>query len=1069
MLHRFIPLAFIAATLVTGPHLYSATTQETDVQFSRDVRPILSQHCFKCHGPDEKSRKGKLRLDIREEALKSGKSGELAIVPGKPEASELIARIFSHDDDEIMPPPAAKKEITEAQKQILKTWITDGAEYVQHWAFIKPVQAPIPAIPASPARPTGAPRAGECPNPIDAFIGAALSKQGLKPSPQADRYTLARRVSLDLIGRAATPAEAQSFVQDQAPDAYEKFVDGLLASPLYGERWARKWLDLARYADTNGYEKDRPRTIWPFRDWVIKALNDDKPFDQFTIEQLAGDMLPQASVPQIVATGFHRNTMLNEEGGIDPLEFRFNSVTDRLATTGKTWLGLTIQCAQCHTHKYDPITHREYYQMMAFFNNADEPDFDLLPPDPKARLTEIQAKIDKIKAELPGRFAIEEDSADWHPSTFQPKKPFNASARTQLGLTQNQELPQAAGGFRWLPNATTKDQRPIEERRKEALEKAFSEWLVKESAAATRWTVLTPSSAKSNLPLLTILEDASVLASGDQTRADTYTLKFPPSLAGITAIRLEALPDDSLPGHGPGRTFYEGEKGDFILTNFTASAGEKPLTFATASDSFASAKNHALKAIDADLQSGWSVDGGIGCAHDAVFNLAQPLAAPQELTVVLHCEQYYSSNLGRFRLSVTADPQPGTARETPENIEEILRLPAAQRSPGQLAQLREQFLLSTPELAEARQEINQLQAQTFELPTTLVMKERPPQNPRPTFIHNRGEFLSETDPVSPGVLAVLNPLPKVDKPTRLDFARWLVSPEHPLTARVTVNRQWAAFFGRGIVSTVDDFGFQGEAPSNQALLDWLAVEFMKEGWSLKKLHKRIVTSATYQQSSKVSPELLAKDPANRLLARGPRFRLEAEMIRDSLLSASDLLSKKIGGPSVYPPQPPGVQDATFGTVEWKASTGEDRYRRGLYTFAKRTAPYAMSSNFDAPVGDICVAQREVSNTPLQALAMLNDTVIFEAAQELGKIMVKQSGSVSERVGILFQRCLGRPPTPAESTQLQQFLADQILRCQTGKLDSAALSGPGLGDIHQRAAWTALARAIFNLDEALTKG
>jgi len=975
--------------------------------FEREVRPILSQHCFKCHGPDEKTRKAELRLDSREAALKPAKSGEVAIVPGDAENSDFVVRILSHDPDEMMPPPDAKIPLPPEKKQILRRWVAAGAKYEPHWAFVNPRRAAIP--------PTKQSLVANSAKTIDAFIGARLEKEGLTPAAAADPYTLVRRVYLDLIGLPPTPEEAEAFVRvtqksdgSQAP--YEQLVDHLLASPQYGERWARRWLDLARYADTNGYEKDRTRSIWPYRDWVINALNADMPFDQFTIEQLAGDMLPGASQEQIIATGFHRNTMLNEEGGIDPLEFRFHAMTDRVATTGKTWLGLTVGCAQCHTHKYDPITHREYYGIFAFLNNADEPEHEVKPKDFATRRSELESKIAQLTRDLPGRFKGE-------------------------------------GGA--------------------SLEAKFGEWLARESALAVPWTTLRPTEAKSNLPLLTVLEDNSILASGDQTKSDTYTLRFRGDLRGVTAIQIEALPDERLPKRGPGRTFYEGTPGDFTMANLVAKSGDQVLTFSSASHSFAPKNFPASHAIDANLQTGWSIDGGQGRAHAAVFSLSEPLAQ-DELQLEMLFARHFSAGLGRFRVSVTRDTRAVTARDLPRDIEELLLVPASARTSAQQQKLLEHFVLTTPELDAARAEITALRKSLEAFPTTLVLSERPPENPRATFLHHRGEYLQPAEQVEPGVLAVLNPLPADAPRDRLAFAKWLVSRENPLTARVTVNRHWAAFFGRGLVRTVDDFGFQGETPSHPELLDWLAIDFVEQGWSLKKLHKSIVMSATYQQSSRATPELLQRDPENRWVARGPRVRLEAEMIRDSVLRASGLLSTKVGGPSVHPPQPAGVTEVAFGAPKWNASTGEDRYRRGLYTFAKRTAPYAMFSTFDGPAGDVCIAQREVSNTPLQALTMLNDVVVAEAAQALGRALATDSGSVESRIVTLFQRCLTRPPSAEETAALSDFFTRQRQRFAAGEFDPVKLAGTASGDAAERAAWTALARALLNLDEVVTR-
>jgi mono/diheme cytochrome c family protein len=1165
---------------------------ETAPDFNAEVRPILSGNCFKCHGPDDKGRKAKLRLDVRDAATRPAKSGETAIVAHAPERSELIKRIGSADPDEVMPPPSTNKTLSAAQKDILRRWIAAGAEYQPHWAFVPPVQAPLPATR----------RAGWARNPIDRFVLARLEKAGLQPSPEADPYVLVRRVHLDLIGLPPTTEEAEAFVADRSPDAYERLVDRLLAQPQYGERWARKWLDLARYADTNGYEKDRPRSIWPYRDWVIAALNADMPFDQFTIKQLAGDLLPDASDDDRIATGFHRNTMLNEEGGIDPLEYRFNSMTDRVATTGKTWLGLTTGCAQCHTHKYDPITHREYYQLMAFMDNADEPQLMIRPADFAARSAAAEAKIAALVAELPSRFPVpapiawsvpdqatlaiasgeraerqgdgswllsgpgaERDTYTLSCETGQPESEFLrleafpdpgdanggpgrspsgnfvvttlavAVAHDGQGEPQALKLGHAEADFSqpgWdVKGAIDADaksgwavynegqrmdvlrtavfsfdkplrqpagarlmvridqqfgerhtlrhfrisfgrkerQEPTAQQRQQALERAYAAWEEREAGLARPWTVLHPVEATTNSPFLTQLDDGSLLAGGDQTKSDTYTLKFRGELRGITALRLEVIPDQRLPGGGPGRVYYEGAAGDFGLSEFTASAGGQPLAFATALHSFAAGGNTAAKAIDGKADTIWSIDGGQRRPHAAVFVLATPLADAGELTVSMLFERYFAAGLGRFRLSATTAPPPAAASELPPELAAALAVPAAGRSPEQRQRLFEHWLLLAPELAPARAEIDRLRESLRSFPTTLVMQERPADHPRATFIHNRGEWLQPTERVEPGVFSFLNPLPAGAPRNRLGFARWLVAPDQPLTARVTVNRQWAAFFGRGLVRTVDDFGYQGDPPTHPELLDWLAVEFMRQGWSLKKLHRLIVTSATYRQDSRITPELLAGDPANQLLARGPRLRLDAEAIRDSLLRAAGLLSAKLGGPSVYPPQPASVStEGAYGALTWKVSEGEDRYRRGLYTFSKRTAPYAMFNTFDGPSGESCVAQRETSDSPLQALTMLNDTVVLEAAQALGRTFAAQTGEPGARVAALFRRCLTRPPAAEEAALLVAYLAAQRQRFAAKELDPAQLAGPGEGDAVERAAWTALARVLLNTDEAITK-
>jgi hypothetical protein len=983
--------------------------------FTAQVRPILARYCFKCHGPDDRARKARLRLDVRDVAIRPARSGRRAIVPGKPDQSELVARISSTDETEVMPPPATKLALSAEEKKALTAWIAAGAAYTQHWAFVPPRRPALPVVKDG----------AWSRNPIDRFVLARLEAVGLRPSPEADRITLARRVYLDLVGLPPTPAEADAFVHDPRPDAYERLVDGLLTSPRYGERWARLWLDLARYADTNGYEKDRPRSIWPYRDWVIAALNADLPFDLFTVEQLAGDLLKGPTLAQRVATGFHRNTMLNEEGGIDPLEFRFHAMTDRVATTGTVWLGLTVGCAQCHTHKYDPISHREYYRFFAYLNNADEPEVAVPTPASLSRQRDLQARIAKLEAGLADQFPVKDDAT-----------------------------------------------------KKEAVEKRFATWLRDEAERTRPWQVLRPVRAKSNLPLLTVQSDGSVLVSGDQSKSDTYKLTFHTDLKNITALRLEVLPDDRLPNHGPGRVYYEGPPGDFFLSELTLLADDNKVTLKEASHSFANGGNTAAKAIDGDPQTGWSINGGQGQAHQAVFRLAKPLGEARELKLKLLCERYYAAGLGRFRVSVSDDSRPATARALPAEVEEVLLVDADRRTPAQKEQLFRQFLLTTPELAKARKALAGLRNELTRVhPTTLVLAERPPHNPRRSFLHNRGEFLQPVEEVRPAVPAVLHPFPATASPDRLAFARWLVSPRNPLVGRVTVNRHWAVLFGRGIVPTVADFGLQGESPSHPDLLDWLALEFTGApgasatggGWSIKRLHRLIVTSATYRQSSRVSAALLARDPSNRLLARGPRTRLEAEQVRDLVLRASGLLAERLGGPSVFPPQPPGVTtEGAYGQLAWRVSPGLDRYRRGLYTFSKRTAPFAMFNTFDSPSGEVCVAKRESSNTPLQALTLLNDQAIWEAAQHLGARMSAEKGDVSERARRLFRRILVRAPTAREEAMIVKFFEAQMTRFTARPADAASVAGPGKGNATERAAWAALARVLFNLDECVVK-
>ncbi len=1158
------------------------TARGEEPSFSRDVRPILSDMCFSCHGPDEKGRKGGLLLSEFEAALKGGKSGEPAIVPGKPALSELIKRMRSDDPDERMPPPSTKKSPTPEQISVLEKWIAAGAKYEKHWAFHAPVAPPVPASDAK--------------NPIDAFVRATLAESGLKPSPLADKAALYRRVCFDLTGLPPTPGDLAAYLADASPGAYEKAVDRLLASPQYGERWARKWLDLARYADTNGYEKDNPRTVWPYRDWVIKALNQDMPFDQFTIEQLAGDLLPGATTDQRIATGFHRNTMLNEEGGIDPLEFRYLAMVDRVATTGATWLGLTLQCAQCHTHKYDPIPHREYFSLMAFLDNADEPALELPTPDQEREAAARMARAEEQVASLALKWPVQDPSILWtnsapavtiepaeatriledHSVLFTAPGPDTSIATVQFAalkgkfthlrveaLTEDSlpgkgpgrtahanfvlselevrvagqpvKLTQPSANVEqtgypvsaaidgktdtgWAVQIEGRDihanasatfvfENPVEARgdttvvvkqvygthhtigrlkisfgvadspadlvdarRRESLDKAFAAWLVQQASTTANWRTITPVTATSNLPLLTIQPDATVFASGDITKADTYQLDLGPPPEAVTAIRLEALPDPRLPARGPGMAYYEGPKGDFLLGEFQLTADGLPVKIAKASQSYA--KNHfgsqaeARFAIDGDPETGWSCAQGQGRAHEAVFQLEKPLTASR-LQLTMMFGRHYACSLGKFRISLTTQSGEVLASKVASDLQPLFHKP--DRTEAELQLLKNEFLLNAPELAAHRKEIDELRRPPSYL-TTLVLQERPPENPRRTFIHNRGEWTQPTDPVEPAVLSVLHPLPDGAPKNRLSFARWLVSRDNPLTARVVVNRAWAIFFGRGIVKTQEDFGFQGAPPSHPELLDWLAIRFMDEGWSFKKLHRLIVTSQTYQQSSASNAAGDTRDPENVLLWRGPRLRLDAEEVRDAALRSAGLLSDKMLGPSVFPPQPASVTtEGTYGPLKWNTSMGEDRYRRSLYTFAKRTAPFAFANTFDAPTGESCIVRRDKSNTPLQALTLLNDIIIIEAAQALGKHLADTPGTHEERVVEAFLRCYARRPDAEEIAAVMAFHQKQQERFTAAPDSAKALAGDGPAEsMIPRAVWTAVARALMNADEFVTK-
>ena len=985
-----IPITLIGAT-VSGI--------AAEVSFQRDIRPLLSDRCFKCHGYDDQSREADLGLHLFEEATRD-LGGYQAIKPGDAATSELIKRLTSNDPEEVMPPPKSNKpRFTAAEVALMKQWITEGAKYEQHWSFVKPVRPEVPvAVKGSSSN-----------QPVDRFIETTLAKSGLISNGKADPYTLIRRLSYDLRGLPPTIAETDAFVADyasNAPAAWEKLVDAFLASPAYGERWARDWLDLARYADSNGYEKDRPRSIWPYRDWVVRALNADMPYDQFTIEQLAGDMLPAPTTDQLVATGFHRNTMLNEEGGIDPLEFRYLAMVDRVATTGSVWMGLTTGCAQCHTHKFDPITHTDYYALMALMDNADEPEIEVPVPELEKTRTAIETQ----------------------------KRTMEAEALAAIDETR------------------------------------YQAWLAEQKKTRTNWIPLPPLSAKSNLPLLEIEPDHSLFASGDFTKRDVYEISLdaaPMAGAAITAIRLEVLPDLRLPAGGPGVAYYEGRKGDFFLSEVTARAGGNEVKFADATVSFGkisigSGQSEGVNIFDGDGSTGWSTASQEGQSNELVIRLEKPLSGADRLDLTLLFERHFVAALGHFRFSVTSD--------TGKIAVNTARLPDPFTADD--ASMRLAFVGAAPEFKKFQTDLENLQKKRPDFPTTFVMKERPATNPRITQRHHRGEYLSPKEEVKPAVPAIFEPLPG-GQVNRLGLAKWLVSDRNPLAARVAVNRTWQAFFGRGIVNTSGDYGYQSEPPSHPALLDWLAVEFVEGGWSFKKLHRTLVMSEAYQRDSKMDSVQLEKDPHNILLARGPRFRLTGEMIRDGALEAAGLLSRKTGGPGVYPPQPASVVEMAYGKDGWKTSEGEDRYRRSLYTFAKRTAPFAAYLTFDGPTGENCLPRRDRSNTPLQALTVLNDPMFHEAAVGLAKEtgLSRAVNPVDPAVAIesLFRRILTRPPTDLEKAEFGAFYETQKTRLAAGELKAEAMLDGQSAPSPELAALAMVARVILNLNETITKG
>ena len=977
--------------------------------FARDVRPLLARHCFKCHGPDDQAREADLRLD-HEQGAKKDLGGYAAVVAGDLSASELMERIGTDDLDLRMPPPESGRKLSESEAAILGEWIESGGKYQTHWAFVPPSQPRLPPV-SDP---------GWCRNPIDHFVLRRLETVGLRPAEVAKRELLIRRLSLDLIGTTPAPAEVERFIKDQATGAYVRLVDRLLASPAYAERFARPWLDLARYSDTNGYEKDRRRTIWPYRDWVISALGADMPFDQFTVEQLAGDMLPQATNQQKIATGFHRNTMLNEEGGIDPMEYRYHAVVDRVATTGTVWMGLTTGCAQCHTHKYDPITHSEYFSLFALLNNADEPDVIVSDSRRDPLAAEIQSRI--IEAETKIIDA-------WLPS-YEQFQEFNRAQHNQPESRRQQELKSIS-----------------------KVAPVFQSWVESRAAQSRAWMPLKPSSMESTKPLLEVLPDLSIRARGDVTKREVYRLKYPmPAGQGpFTALRLDALPDASLPAGGPGLAFYEGRRGDFFLSELTVKRDEMPVALQEPSHSYGkigvgSGNADAGNVIDGEGSTGWSTSGAEGTANQWVVNFVEPLQAGSELEIELVFERHFAAGLGRFRFALTSGKKPVVASTLPETMYGWHVSEISQISRRDYTALQRHFVKTAPELKLQRKKLTLLENRIPAEVRTLGMQDRGAEDQRITHRHHRGEYLQPREAVEPGVPAVLVGESKSRPGDRLSFARWLVSEENPLVARVTVNRAWREFFGRGIVDTAGDFGTQSEPPSHPQLLDWLAVDLVQKGWSLKRLHRLIVLSATYRQAIHAPREV---DPSTRLLAGMTKRRLAAEQIRDSLLAASGLLTRRLGGPSVFPPQPDGVMQLAYGAPKWITSKGADRFRRSVYTFSKRTAPFAAFAAFDGPSGETCLARRERSTTPLQALSLLNDEMYLEYASGLAEAVTTQLGGDAEPreiAALMFRRLLSRSPEKQELKAILEFYQRHKFNPQV---------------------WMLTARALMNTDEAVT--
>jgi hypothetical protein len=1004
MTRTLIHIATVSASII-----YSAAATEEQTMAAWE---ILEARCFKCHGGDKM--KGGLALDVREDALEGGDSGLAAFLPGDGASSLLVDRIRSTDTDLRMPSkgdPLSPDEIA-----LVVKWIDAGAPFGEtdasdsagpdHWAFVAPAKPSLPNTDIS----------NDLRNPIDSFIEAKLEEQDLTLAQEADRYSLIRRAYLELIGKPPSPEAVKAFVRDRRPDAYNRLVDELLASPHYGERQARRWLDAARYADTNGYEKDRPRSIWPYRDWVIEAFNANMPFDQFTVEQIAGDLLPNATESQRIATGFHRNAMLNEEGGIDAAEDWFKRSVDRANTTSTVFLGLTMACAQCHTHKFDPITQREYYRFFAFFNDATE---DTL------RLANADSKIEHVR--IDERVAAADAITTW------------------AGL------------------------------RDESEQDDFKVWLEGVREKATEWVVNSVAVESAKGATMVELDDGSVLATGDIPNDDTYTITLPLGGEPVSAIRLEVLPHESLPGGGPGRGVILSE-GDFLLTEIETELitkrGARPVPIASATANFSTKDRGPEKALDGRADTGWSINGSTGNAHAAVFSFDQPTDAPNaSLRITLHQDYIHQHTIGRFRVSTTSKIGPVLSSGVPAAVESRISSATIEEALNDDVVQRHFFVRVAESRKDWRKRRGELIKSKHRYDSTLVMAAR--ETPRVSRMHHRGEFLQPGVEVQPGVPRILHAYPEEAATDRMGLARWLVSDDNPLVGRVTMNRLWQQVFGRGLVNTPEDFGVRGESSTHPALLDWLAVEFRDSGWDMKAMHRLMVTSAAFRQDTTVTAELLEIDPENRLLSRGPRFRVPAEMVRDIALESSGLMSPEIGGPSIYPPQPSGVTSLAYGRTNWPTSKGDDRFRRALYVYWKRTAPYAAGTTFDAPSGETsCVARRR-TNTPLQALTLMNDRVFTEAAQVMAERVLTERSQLSKQIDYVFMLCLSRPPTKPERDRVRDYYSEMIEQLEADPSKAAKIAGGVAVFAPQRrtdlAAWTLICRAILNLDETITQG
>jgi hypothetical protein len=1045
------------AWLGTAPPLDAEGPLHTVVEFNRDIRPILSDTCFQCHGPDSAQRKAKLRLDTEAGAF-ADRGGRQAIIPGDPAGSELFRRITALSDVERMPPGRTGRQLTARQIGLIRRWIEQGAKWQKHWSFIPPTRPPLPQVKNRDWSRNG----------IDFFILDRLEREGLAPSPETDRAALIRRVTLDLTGLPPTLEEVDAFLSDGSPNAYEKVIDRLLASPRYGERMARPWLDAARYADTNGYQSDGERFMWRWRDWVIAAFNQNMPFTQFTVEQLAGDLLPNATLEQRIATGFNRNHRGNGEGGIIPEEYAGEYVVDRVETTATVWLGLTMGCARCHDHKYDPVTQKEFYQVFAFFNNVPERGkavkFGNSPPVIRAPTPDQQLELQELEDELAlaeSRFAklgpdLAAAQAKWE-KFLSAEPPIDWAITRGLLVHYPLDDTRAASGGRHPP----KDATGVEFQDGDA---AFAPGRIGQAGQFDGKRFIDAGNVANFGFFDKFSCGAWIFPKGEQGGSIlSRMLDVPRGVEGYN-LHLEAGKlhvnlvkrwlDDAI------RVQTEGslapQQWYHVLMTYDGSRVAEGVKI------YVNGKPEKLKVNLDDLNQSFKVSepyrigsgGGVegrfqGCIDDV---------------------RVYDRVLSADEVALLA---------TADSITAIAAIPRDRRSDSQADKLRACFLEhhAPQPIRQAHEHLQALRQRREllieNLPTTMVMAEMP--TPRDTFVLLRGRYDKPGEKVAPGIPAVFSPPPGSAQDNRLKFAHWLMDSNNPLTARVAVNRYWQMYFGTGLVKTVDDFGAQGEWPSHPELLDWLATEFIRLGWDIKAIQKLIVTSATYRQSSRVSPQLLQRDPENRLLARGPRLRLSAEMVRDQALAISGLLAERLGGPSVKPYQPAGLWKELTGSEGYKQDHGADLYRRGLYTFWKRTIAPPQMITFDAAGRETCIVRETRTNTPLQALTLMNDVTYVEAARVLAQRIMTAGGTTpEERITLAFRLATARQPKQSELQILVDGFQDHLVEYRRDREAALRLIRTGespraeLLDVSELAAYTAVAGLILNLDELITK-